>query len=700
MTPRRPAAGAMPLIGADALAIDLETTGLDPGSARIVEIGAVALVGGHVDESETLRLLVDPGRPIPAAATAIHGIDDARVAGSAGPADALAELESFAAGRLLIGHSIGFDLAVLEREAARAGRPWRRPPALDTRLLAEIARPALPDFSLEVVAGWLGVPVEGRHSALGDALMAARIFVALLPHLRERGIRTIAEAQAGCRQLAQRAGPSVSAADEHLARPDSRDVLARIDSYPYRHRVGDVMRAPALFADPAATLLSSTQRMAGERVSSLFLPDEGAGAGIVTERDVMRAIGEHGPAALDRSTGELASRPLRTVAAEAFVHRAIGKMDRLKIRHLGVVDEAGRLVGAISARDLLRLRASEALILGDRLDAAESVQQLASAWADLPAVAVSLVAEEVDARQVAAVISRELGAATRRAAILAEQALAANGQGPPPRPYAILVLGSAGRCESLLAMDQDNAIVFAEGEPDGPEDRYFARLGAQLADHLDAVGVPLCKGGVMASNAAWRGSLATWRARVAEWVTQSRPQDLLNVDIFFDLRAVHGDHGLAAILLGEAYERAGAVPAFAKLLTEASTGHESAVGWFGRFRTHNSRLDLKRAGLFPIVSAARVLAIRHSIAERTTTARLDALIARGAGGADDLRRLKEAHRLLLRRILEQQVRDVSDGLPPTNRVGVRRLSREEQAELRDALSTVSHVDELVRDMLF
>jgi CBS domain-containing protein len=700
MTPRPPAVGALPLIGADAVAIDLETTGLDPKSARIVEIGAVALLAGHVDERQKLALRVDPGRPIPAAATAVHGIDDAAVAGSPGAAEALGELDGFVAGRLLIGHSVGFDLAVLKAEAKRAGRRWRHARALDTRLLAEIARPSLPDFSLEVVAGWLGLPVEGRHSAPGDALLAARIFVALLPHLRRRGIRTVADAEAACRELAHRAGPRGPASAPDPGPADAQDVFARIDSFPYRHRVRDVMRAPPLFAEPGETLIDAARRMARERISSLFLPDEGRGPGIVTERDAMRAIGETGASALDRPIGELASRPLHTVAAGAFVHRAIGLMDRLKIRHLGVVDEAGRLVGAVSVRDLLRLRARDALILGDKLDAAETVQQLASAWADIPAVAAGLLAEEVDAGQVAAVISNELGAATRRAAILGEQALAAEGLGPPPQPYAVLILGSAGRGESLLAMDQDNAIVFAEGEPDGPEDRYFARLGAAIADGLDAIGVPLCKGGVMAANADWRGSLATWRARVARWIAHSRPQDLLNVDIFFDLRAVHGDRSLAAVLLEEARVRAAASPAFAKLLAEASAGHESAVGWFGRLRTDNGRVNLKRAGLFPIVSAARVLAIRHGIAERSTPARLDALFARGIGGAADLMRLKEAHLRFLRHILGQQLQDIAEGVPPTNRVALRRLSREDQAELREALSTVVYAEELVRDLLF
>lgn len=124
------------------------------------------------------------------------------------------------------------------------------------------------------------------------------------------------------------------------------------------------------------------------------------------------------------------------------------------------------------------------------------------------------------------------------------------------------------------------------------------------------------------------------------------------------------------------------------------------MGWFGRLRTDNGRIDRKRAGLFPVVSAARVLAIRHNIAARGTPERLDALIARSLGGGADLSRLKEAHRLFMRRILEQQVADLADGRPPGNRVALRRLTRSQQAELRDALTAIAHVDALVRDMLF
>ena len=62
-----------------------------------------------------------------------------------------------------------------------------------------------------------------------------------------------------------------------------------------------------------------------------------------------------------------------------------------------------------------------------------------------------------------------------------------------------------------------------------------------MSDILDAAGVPLCKGGVMARNREWRKSVADWRTTIDGWVRRQRPADLLNVDIFFDAVPVHGD---------------------------------------------------------------------------------------------------------------------------------------------------------------
>lgn len=698
---------ATPLIALDAVVIDTETTGLDPARARVVEIAAVMLRHGAPDEEAPLRFLVNPGIPIPKSAVDIHHIDDAMVASAPGFASVWPEIAPALSGSVIIGHTLGFDLAVLKRECERAGISWAAPRTLDTALLAQVVAPNLGGFTLEHLASWLGVAVENRHSALGDARLTAKIFAALLPKLREGNIRTLAEAERACLALTSVLDEqhSIGWADVVTAPREDR-ALAYIDPYPYRHRVSDVMSVPPRFIASEATLAHALRRMDQEKVSSLLVPLHAAAApmlardtGIITERDVLRALAGRGADALIATVGEFCSRPLVSLPAKAFVYRAIGRMSRLSLRHLGVENERGEICGVVSARDLLRTRAHETAILGDALDQADDVPALAAAWAQLPQAAAALIAEGVSGRDIAAVVSRELGALTRKAGVLAERRLKEEGQGDPPCAYALCVLGSGGRGESLLAMDQDNALVFAEGEPDGDADRWFARFGTLVADILNEVGVPYCPGGVMAKNAPWRGSVATWRARIADWIGRSNPADLLSVDIFFDLVGVYGDAALAHDLRIAAFDAArGNVP-FAKLLADSNGEPQSGLTVFGGLRAEKGRIDLKKFGLFGIVGIARVLAVRYHLLDHSTPERLAAAGALGRS-QHDLEALARAQSVFLDLILAQQIADMQTGLPPSNKVAVKRLSRDERRLLQDALRSTQHLDSLLRDLLF
>ncbi len=704
--------GGVPLMALNAVVLDTETTSLDPRNAWIVEIGAVRLVNGKLDRDSAYRRLVRPGEPIPPASTAVHHISDQTVKYAPTFAEVWREFLEYIGDDVLVGHTLGFDLAVFRRECERAGLDFLKPRTLDTRLLAQVAEPNLAGFTLENLSVWLGVDIVDRHSALGDAIGTAEILTALVPKLREGGIRTLGEAIQSCRALTDvldeqhRAG-WVETVDVP-ARVDAERTFGRIDSYAYRHRNRDIMRAPPQFVDGDRTIRDALLRMTGEQISSLFVRPPGTDGtilptdqiGIITERDLLRAIARKDAAGLDMPVMEFASRPLATVRADTFVYRSIGRMNRIRTRHLGVVDDSGVLVGALSSRDLLRLRAGDAISLGDEIDEAEDSHALAVAWAKLPHVAAGLIDEGLAGRDIAAVISREVGALTRQAAVLAEQRMRASGAGGPPCPFALSILGSAGRGESMLAMDQDTALVFAEGAPDGPEDRWFAAYATHIADIVHEVGIPYCKGGVMAKNPQWRGSLATWRDRIAHWISRSSPEDLLSTDIFFDMRAVHGDATMAQAIWTEGFEVAKGQSAFAKLLVESAGAIESGLTFFGRFNAVGGRIDLKKYGLFGIVTAARVLAICHNIVERSTPARIEGIRALGIGGESDLAGLSEAQGVFIDLIIAQQVEDIEHGVAPSNAVVVKSLSRRNRERLRKALEASQHLEGLVRDLLF
>jgi DNA polymerase-3 subunit epsilon/CBS domain-containing protein len=137
---------------------------------------------------------------------------------------------------------------------------------------------------------------------------------------------------------------------------------------------------------------------------------------------------------------------------------------------------------------------------------------------------------------------------------------------------------------------------------------------------------------------------------------------------------------------------------FLKLLAENAGPIDPPLGFFG-IKTDDGRVDLKRGGLFGLVSAARLLALRFHVAERSTRARLEGVKALKVGAERDLEAMIESHAVLLEAILGQQLIDMAAGRPPGNTVEVRRLSRAEQDRLKHALGSLKHVNEMVRDLL-
>jgi CBS domain-containing protein len=698
-----------PLIAIDAIALDTETTGLDVRTASVIEIGAVRIVSGVLRPEQSYLSLVRPLGKIDPAAIDVHGIDDVRVRDAPQFQHVWPEFAAFATDGVVVGHSLGFDLAIIERQLASCGLTWRRPRMLDTELLSQLASPGLGRRSLDELAERLELELEGRHSALGDATIAGNVFLALLPALQRVGIQTLEEAETSCRSLT-RSLDDYRRANwiEPIAPPAATLATTapeRRDLYAYRYRVTDVMSSPPSFMSSGVAAGEALSLMLKNGISSVFVASAenerlAERAGIVTERDLLRAFANHRSDAFVMPVGELMNRPLVTVPADAFAYLAVARMRRLRIRHLAVVDGNGVVVGAVSARDMLRMQGEPAILVGDEIATANSVQSLSKAWAKLR-MAVSSMMSDVPARELAGLISQALGELTARAAALAERGLSERGLGPPPCAYAVAVLGSAGREESLLTADQDNALVFLQGAPDGPEDRWFAALGSELADILNSVGIPYCPGGVMAKNAAWRGSVQTWEHRIESWIGRSLPQELLSVDIFFDMKPVYGDAALALSLWQTAFERARGNVGFTKLLVEASVAHmTSGLTWFGRFRNSQGRVDLKRAGTFGLVTAARALAIRHHVVERSTYARFAKLRAKDLGHEIDFGHFEQALSLFLALMLRQQITDIGMGIQPGNTVAIQALSRYEREQLRAALSAVTNVDAFVRDLLF
>lgn len=188
------------LAGHTVLAVDTETTGMSPVQGhRLIEVARVAIVDGALGEE--WATLVNPGRPIPADATRVHGITDAMVASAPRAAEAGRLLRAACADWPLVFHNASFDLPFLLHFFREAGAPALLNPIIDTLGLARgMFGPG--SKSLGTLAAKLNLPAETPHRALGDTRTTARLFIEIAGRWeREKGVHSLLELAAVSQDL-------------------------------------------------------------------------------------------------------------------------------------------------------------------------------------------------------------------------------------------------------------------------------------------------------------------------------------------------------------------------------------------------------------------------------------------------------------------------------------------------------------------
>ncbi|WP_088286628.1 exonuclease domain-containing protein [Ideonella sp. A 288] len=179
---------------------DTETTGLDPSSGdEILQIGAARIVNGKLLRQESFEQLVDPCRDIPAAGIPIHGITPDMVAGKPPIGQVLPAFHAFASDTVLVAHNAAFDMRFLQLKEEATGLRFDQP-VLDTLLLSAVVHPHQESHQLETIAERFGITVIGRHTALGDAIVTAEVFLKLVPLLADKGIHTLGQAREAAQQ--------------------------------------------------------------------------------------------------------------------------------------------------------------------------------------------------------------------------------------------------------------------------------------------------------------------------------------------------------------------------------------------------------------------------------------------------------------------------------------------------------------------
>jgi len=472
--------------------------------------------------------------------------------------------------------------------------------------------------------------------------------------------------------------------------------LERVETFPFRKRVMEIMKSPVLTCSPAISVSEAAGKMKEEKVTSIVITDrEGKSLGIMTEKDFLRAIiTDKGN--LDVPIKSIMTAPVTGISPDSYIYQAMGFMWSRNIRHLPVLEHE-RPVGMITVRDITALRSGNILNTISQIEEERDPKELGEARKQLIPVVRSLLEENTPALHISRLISHVNSEIHRRAILLTIEEM-----GPPPLEFCFFVTGSHGREENHLHTDQDHGIILSPYRPERHNeiDKYFIPFSEKVCDKLSLAGFPYCEGNVMCRNPVWRKTLPEWEAQLKIWMRGTDKIVVRYLTLMADIAPIYGNETYVSDLKRTFHAIFSENMNILRALLEEASEHKAPIGIFSRIiternRAHKGEVDLKKSGITFMVEALRILAIKKGIMATGCIDRLDSLMKCGTINTEDGEFLQESYRILYYFLLRTQLRKITKGDVPDTYLKVYLLSALERQQLSDAFRSVKKMQSIL-----
>lgn len=455
-------------------------------------------------------------------------------------------------------------------------------------------------------------------------------------------------------------------------------------------RIRQAYLHPPLFVEAAASLRDAAEAMRQNRASSVLVRGADGQTGILTGTDLRDLVVLDGRPVTD-PVGPLARYGLLTLDRDDLLFNALVLMTKHAVRRV-VVTENGAVVGLLGQSDLLAVLSNHSQVIGVQVEHATGPDDLRRASRSIVELIRTLHATGVKVSFIADLVT-ELNRRIFRKLfeLLAPPELLANS--------CLIVMGSEGRGEQLLKTDQDNGLILRDGFdcPDLP------RIAAEFTRHLVEFGYPPCPGNIMLSNPEWTRPLAGYKDAIFSWIHRPDEAAQMNLAIFYDAAPVAGDATLLQdakdYLLGRLQDNQMFFTQFARPTLSFDTPSGLFAALFDRRR--GEPVDIKKAGIFPIVHGVRALALEKHRAETNTVERIQVLAELGALDRKMAGDLVEAFTILSTIRLKARVDLPEPGseegaeLAIDNLVYPDRLGKLDHDQFKDCLALVKSFKELI-----
>ncbi|WP_201593519.1 DUF294 nucleotidyltransferase-like domain-containing protein [Psychrobacter sp. Pi2-51] len=344
--------------------------------------------------------------------------------------------------------------------------------------------------------------------------------------------------------------------------------------------------------------------------------------GILTDTDICRAVSDQQNPATT-TCQRYANFNLRTIKASDEIGDALLTMTRYRIHRLPVIDHNGDVVGILGQSDMLAHIGHHSQLISIQIEQAKDLSSLDTA--------VELIGRYIRAQHQNGV---KIGNISRMVQTLNAQVFTKLWQLIVPaevmKNTCLIVMGSEGRGEQIMRTDQDNALILRDGYTHPDLAQFADTFNHRLAD----LGYPLCDGNIMMTNPMWRQPLKQFNTQIGLWFKNTNPMHGIYLSAILDGEYVCGDESLLTQVrqhLKVAHRQSD--PMFVRQFARAALQFGDVNQWWQKFvpllggKSVSGDIDLKKAGIFPLVHGIRTLALESDILELPSSKnRLKALV--------------------------------------------------------------------------
>jgi len=469
----------------------------------------------------------------------------------------------------------------------------------------------------------------------------------------------------------------------------------------FTNKVMNYMTDDFILVEKNELVKTTIEKLRKEKKSTVIIQENEKMIGIITEKDILKRVAF----SADEKTkvDQVMTHPVKFVYEDDLLFHAVGKMRKLNLNHLPVLDMSLKIQGMIDMNTALQAELGDVVNQIDNMTYDEQdVSGLIKIKQQQVVLANNMLVRNAYPGDISYLLSFLNNVIYRRAIRLAEKRVGKKNIIEKIPEYSVIVMGSGGRMESFLHPDQDNGIIYETNNEDPKKvDLYFNELAKDFTKTLDDCGIPFCKGDLMASNPLWRKSVSEWKNQIIQFLDNHTPQDMRNIDMLYDFRSIYGKKKLAEnlkIYLNEKLHE----KKLLKFLYFSEEQSDAAIGFFGQFilekndKENLGLLNLKHTGTLPLVESIRLYSIKHKVTKISTFERLNELNKLKVLTVDEVDFFKNTHRFMSNILLKNQVERTKQGLTIKNFIDPKTLLEREKKVLKIYLKQIRKLKQRVR----